>query len=387
VIVANYRDATVACSVDAIRAAVFDDPSGQCVDALYRDMSEGQLWFSGAVVGPFTIDVGATDPCYLAAWTDLVDAQAVAAGVNLTEFSRKVYVMPPNTCGASGFGTVGGQPSSAWVFRCTLNGLFAHEMGHNLGMDHATTPQSEYGDNTDPLGFSGWELRGLSAPHRQQMGWLGPSSTMTVTQSGIYDIAPLARDPASVRAPRVITIAKPDTGEYYYLSYRLSMGFDTYIDGSYYYRVNVHRYKGDGGSSKTSLIAARRDGESFVDAINGITLTQLSHSLSSASVRIELTNPAPACVVNAPVVALAPDMQSGSAGDVRAYTVTLTNRDGSSCAATTFQLNAAAPAGWMLSASPTSVSVAPGANSTDNGQRDFRSRNPGGRVWDRRECQ
>ena len=247
---------------------------------------------------------------------------------------------------------------TAWVFTCNLRGVYAHELGHNLGMDHAATPASEYGDATDPMAFGSQQLRPLNAPHRQQLGWLAPGTAQMVTQNGLYDVAPLALDPVAATAPEALTIHKPDTGEYYYLSYRFPVGFDNYIDGTYYYRLSVHRYKGDGSSSKTWLLTGLDDGQSFVDGANGITVTQVSHDSTHATARIEFTA---TCTVAQPLVALSPVAQTGAPGSAMTYTVSLTNRDTAACAASTFDLTSGVPAGWPAAVSPASVTVAPGA--------------------------
>ena len=177
VMVANFTDATVSCSVDAINDMMFADPSGVSVDSLYREVSRDQVSFSGQVVGPFAIAASSNDTCDISRWATAIEAQAVANGIDLSVYPRRVYVMPPsNTCAGAGFGTVGGTPSGAWIFACSLRGLYAHEVGHNLGMDHASTPTSEYGDTTDPMAFGSSQLRGTNAPHRQQLGWLSAGS-------------------------------------------------------------------------------------------------------------------------------------------------------------------------------------------------------------------
>src|SRR5439155_13133985 len=103
-----------------------------------------------------------------------------------------------------------------------------------------------------------------NAPHRQQLGWLGTNSQL-VTQSGNYDVAALALDPTAATASQMLMIPKPDTNEYYYLSYRQPIGFDNYIDGSLYNRLSIHRYNGAVGPvpstvTKTFLLAGLADG-------------------------------------------------------------------------------------------------------------------------------
>ena len=358
VIVADFNDAAVSCSPAAIDAMMFGMPPAQSVNALYDDASRGQLSISGTVVGPYTLgNVASTDPCDIGAWATAAEARAAASGVDVAAYPRRLYVMPsPNTCPGAGFGTVGGTPSGAWVFTCALAGVYAHELGHNFGMDHASTPTLEYGDGTDPMTVGSSWLSGLNAPHLHELGWLGAT---TVQQSGTYDIAPLAADPASATAPQVLTIRKPDTGELYYVSYREPLGFDTQIDSSYHDRVSVHRYRGDGSSTRTFLLAGVPDGGSFADHVNGITVTGLRHDAAGATVHVQLATP---CAAAAPVVSVSPQSQDGLPGSSATYLVTVTNQDSSQCLASRFALSASAPGGWTASLAPLSVALEPGAS-------------------------
>lgn len=370
-IVANFADASVDCSVADIRQLMFDDPDGLCVAGLYRAASLGAVTFSGDVVGPFVIPFVSSAACDISGWAAAANAQATAAGSTLGDYSRLVYVMPQNSCAAAGYGTVGGSPSHAWVFACHLKGVFAHELGHNVGMDHAATPTSEYGDTTDPMAFSSSELRGVNAPHRQQLGWLADASVRYVESDGPIYIAPLAMDPTSVPGPQVVVIRKPDTQEYYYLSYRLPLGFDAYIDSSYHHRLSIHRYKGDGSSSRTWLLAGLADGESFVDEANGIDISLDSHSSSYALARVRLT---PTCTVTTPTMSLDPPSQSGTPGSTTAYTINLTNQDSSVCPASSMQLTATAPSGWTTELTTENLSLNPG----ETGQATLSVTSPAG---------
>ena len=278
VIVANFIDQSVSCSASDIQNRIFTDPSNQSVDDLYQEMSFGQLWFSGRVAGPFLINYGSTSSCNLSAWAEAADAAARASGVDLSIYNRKVYVMPRNNpCGYTGVATLGGNPSMAWIFRCDGNDTYAHELGHNLGMHHAATPTNEYGDTSDIMGYSGFGLRHVNAPHKDQEGWLSSEQALSVVQSGTYHIAPLELDAASTLDPQILLIPKPDTGESYYLSYRQPIDFDATLSSTYTKGVNIHRHT-SGTSTKTYFLSVLSDGGSFTDATNGITITQTSHT-------------------------------------------------------------------------------------------------------------
>jgi M6 family metalloprotease-like protein len=357
VIIANFRDAAVTCTPQAITDMMFTDPNGWSVAALYRECSLGQVLLSGDVVGPYTIDAASTDPCNFNVWSASADALATAGGVDLSTYQHKVYVFPAGQCVAAGYSTVGGNPSSSWIFQCDIRGLYAHEMGHGLTLDHASTPTSEYDDLTDPMAMSSGALPGVNAPHRHQLGWYSSSAVRLVEQDGSYDVAPLAQDPATAVAPQILMIRKPDTGEFYYLSYRLPIGFDRSIDGSFYYRLSVHRYRGDGTSSRTFRLAGLADGERFVDQTNDITVTMVSHDATRATATVSF-----ACASAASSLAIAPTSLSGAAGSTQTYAVSLSNNDAPACPASTFALTSAAPSGWTASLSPASVSIAAGSS-------------------------
>ena len=105
---------------------------------------------------------------------------ATAAGVNLSAYTRYVYAFPENACDWWGLGTVGGNPSQAWINGSLAKGV-GHEMGHNLGLYHSrglecgtTTLGSncttiDYGDTLDKMGI---RPRRISTPSRR-IGWAG----------------------------------------------------------------------------------------------------------------------------------------------------------------------------------------------------------------------
>jgi hypothetical protein len=294
VILANFTDASVSCSANEVRDLMFTDSNDTSVDDLYQETSLGEIWFAGDVAGPYTIDYASTGSCATSAWGSALDAAAQADGFNISAYNRKVYVIPrSNPCGWAGLGTVGGNPSRSWIFRCGIPDVYAHELGHNLRMHHASTETSEYGDTSDIMGYGGYPLRQINAPHQEQMGWRAPAQIQTVTASGFYDIAPLELYSFETAAPQVLKIDKPDTSDSYYLSYRQPIGFDANLRPQYLDGLAIHRHNGNGG--KTYYLATLVDGESYVDTTNGMTFTQVSHSAQGVSVDIQLDGSPPEC--------------------------------------------------------------------------------------------
>lgn len=360
VIVADFSDVAVDCSVSQVRDIIFSDPQGQTVDALYRESSQGAVSFAGTVVGPYRLPHASTGSCDTAGWADAAEARAAAAGVDLSRYPRKVYVLPrQNSCGASGYGSVGGEQTRAWIMRCELPGLYAHELGHNLGMNHASTLTSEYGDGSDPMGMEVLGLRQHNAPHQEQMGWRPGSQFRAVSSSGFYDVAPLQLTAAQASAAQALVIPKPDTGDQYFVSYRAPIGFDASLSSGLLSRLHVHRYARNGG--RTIYVTGLLVGETFTDSANSISITHVSRSTSYSTVEVRMGSGNGQCTRSTPAVAVSPSSQSAPAGSARSYTVSVSNRDSAACPATSFAMSGSVPAGWSVAASPALLSLAPGA--------------------------
>jgi len=366
VMVANFNNAAVSCPINDIRDLMFTDPADQSIDDLYQEISFGAAWLTGQVVGPYNIDFN-TGTCDLDGWSDAADEAARAEGIEPDSYDRKVYVLPPGGCSGAGYGTVLGNPTRAWILKCDFRDTYAHELGHNLGMAHASTPGCEYCDITDFMGTGNNKLRHNNAPHKDQLGWLLGGQIETITESGTYDIAPLEPLPADTLAPQALKLLKADTGEYYYLSYRRAIGFDTSLSPiSQLDRLAVHRATGDGSGGNTYRLAQLTDGESYVDSVNGITFTVMGHNADyvTAEVTLDGSLPPPTCTVASPLVSLSPASQTAAAGSSLDYTVNVTNQDGAVCMASTFALTNSVPMGWTGTVSPASLNLGPGQMGT-----------------------
>src|SRR5262245_34692505 len=349
------------------------------VDGVYRAGSYDLVAFppdtngDGApdAFGPFAIPYSASS-CDYDAWANAADSRAAAAGVNLSLYRHRVYVLPRYdqlACGWAGLAQVGcGSYCRAWIAEGESPMVYAHELGHNLSMAHAgTDPENdgvvnqEYGDYSDPMGLSrAWHV--FNAPHVDQLGWFAPypGTIATVATSGVFDLRPIGVHPLAVGGLRAIKIPKADTGGYYYLSFRQPTGYDESLDPVYTQGVNVHRYAGS-GYALTSFVDSLSTGESFVDAANGITVTQLARASDGSYATVEV---AFGCSARPPTVAISPASQTALPGAPLAYTVTVTNRDGTACGSSSFALAAALPSGFSGSLGNSSLAIAPGGSAS-----------------------
>ncbi|MEY4706128.1 MAG: hypothetical protein RL042_2333, partial [Nitrospirota bacterium] len=119
--------------------------NAQSVRSLYLNSSYQQVTFKTDtnndgqpdVVGPYNLALSKVG-CNWSQWGAAADSAATAAGVNLSLYQHKIYVISSATqtdCGWAGLAYVGG--SQSYVSEPQSMMVYAHELGHNLSMAHA----------------------------------------------------------------------------------------------------------------------------------------------------------------------------------------------------------------------------------------------------------
>lgn len=292
-------------------------------------------------------------------------------GIDLSLYRHRVFVLPNNlpSCSWAGIANVGcGTFCRAWIGGQT-GMIFTHELGHNLNLAHAgSDPENDsiinstYGDTSDPMGSSGSNWYLFNASHIDQMGWYAnlAGAVTTVLSEGSFNLAAIGTDPNTVGdSPFILKIAKPDTGDFYYLSYRQPIGTYNQLSTTYTKGINIHRYKGSGYGS-TSHIKTLSDGETFTDSMNGISVTQPSQGGGYASVQVSF-----GCAAAAPAVSVAPASLAVRPGTEASFAVTVTNKDMTNCGSTTFDLSYSGnvAVGWSGSSSFTLAPSQTGSSS------------------------
>ncbi|MBI3949111.1 MAG: hypothetical protein HY314_01445 [Acidobacteria bacterium] len=294
-------------TIDDVRSVMFNATSD-----FYRESSYDQMWLNEDVYGWYTISLNSTvcDPVTIATYAQ---SAAIAAGVDLSAYTRYVYAFPKNTCSWWGLATIGGDPSETWI-----NGKFqlkvvGHELGHNLGLYHsralACSPMPigdrctliEYGDTLDIMGnpSSGH----FNAFQKERLGWLNDSHVppiLTVQAEGTYWLSPYESVGSHPNVLKILRSTDPDTGKktWYYVEYRQAIGFDGFLFSNSNVPNGVVIHTGSeltGNSSDlldmTPETASRFDpalivGKSFNDPKAGVTITPVSVSSAGASVNV-----------------------------------------------------------------------------------------------------
>jgi len=363
VLLADFSDMPLQCSKDQVRNTVFTDPNGKSVDGMYRAASEQRVSFSGDTFGPFRIAQSSTDACDVNTYEAALEAQAKAAGIDTSAYARKVYVLPsPNQCPFAGAGTVGDTPSRAWIAQCGLIDVYAHELGHNVGMQHASTPTSEYGDLSDYMGSGYGGIRLNNAAHLDQLGWRSADRIRQVTSSGVYDVAPLPLIAAQSLTHNILKLARPGTKEFYYVSYRRRLGLDTDLQSTYKDKVSVHRAGALG--SQTYLLGVLGVGQAYTDP-DGTSFSVTTITTDYASVQVSVPGTVATCTRGVPTISVSPPSQKASGGSAVSYSLGVVNTDSSACPASTFGITSRLlPSGWSVAGSPASLTLSPGASGT-----------------------
>ena len=323
--------------------------------------SYGQTSLTGTVVGWYTIPDSVTT-CNTSQIATDAQSAATANGVNLSNYTRYVYLFPQDdACGFGGASTVGGNPSQNWLNGTLDPHTVNHELGHGLGLWHshsldcgttATICSSgtiqEYGDQVDVMGSVQGASPDYNAFQKERLGWLnyGASpSIQTVTASGTYTITPYENGPGP-NALKVFQSTNSTTGAktWYYLESRQAIGFDAFLTTWPYgttenETTGVLLHLGTDGDGNSSLMLNMTPaasnffdfemslavGQSFNDPTAGVTFTTQSVTSAGATVSVQLSNspnPSPQTVGT---LTVATNQANYSPGQTVSVTATATN--------------------------------------------------------------
>jgi hypothetical protein len=323
-IIVNFRDARFPGNTQDVASDI------RAVSEFYDAASHHVVNFRHfRVAGPYDID-GTSTSADFGPWSAMADqAYRAETGKDPNRYHHKVYFLAANV-GFSGFGTVGGFPSSCWVFS-TFTTTLAHELGHNIGGNHASSQRitgenySEYGDGWDPLGAPN-ELIGWNAPHQIQFHFM-PVTRVTDVNVGTTGTYRLWRQEDRLADTdttlQVLTIRRVGLqGDPYYISYRGRSGFDAGVpDPRIDQKVHVHTWDGSGNTVLRRILPK---GDTFIDPVNGIRISvRQDTAAEAATLDVSVQEPH-----GVPVAQLSPQNNpAATPGDSFSYQLSVTNTD------------------------------------------------------------
>lgn len=365
------------------------------VSNFLKENSFQQTWLRGSSFGWLPLAIAKT--CDGSAIDSAGRQAAAAAGIDLSGYGRVVYVFPSNAaCGWAGMANLGGTLPLVWINGWLTLENVGHEMGHTFGLRHAHSLECgasavgsacttwEYGDTIDIMGNTA--AGHFSAFAKERLGWLNYQTQPTITTvqaSGRYAIEAYSATPGGL--PKALKIPRgtdPTTGAtlWYFVEYRQPIGFDSslaaWTNANFLRGLVVRSASGTDTDSGAQLDmtpnsstgddwadAALPFGQAYSDASGGVMIVAVSANGSSAQVDVTLSAVA-SCSRAAPALALTASAVSAAPGGTLTYTATLTNKDGSGCGASVFNLSPTVPSGWSTTLGASAISIAAGATST-----------------------
>jgi len=393
---------------------MFFGATAPSVTTYWQEASYGMTSATGNVFGWFTLNgTYSSTACQslTAMQSDAISA-AAAAGANFQNYSRIVVVFPDTLgCGWSGLSTIGcsslSTPSGAVNASSSyISASYAtvqvatHELGHGLGLNHASsrgftdnsgTPAAlgpigaagtltEYGDKFSTMGCC--DLAEYGAPHKAEiLDWL-PSGTgyQTVQTSGTYLLQPY-ETLGGLKALKVqrgtgnsawlwLEYRQPD-GNYDPLSFPsplwTTLPPQPYSGALIHYEdstTGIHTHLINYTPSDSSFFSpALVAGQSWSDPYTNLSLSVTGATATGLTVDVNYSGSVQCTPAN-PTIKASPLDPSIYPGSNAAYSLAITDNDSSGCASNTFALGSTQPSGWPTTFSATSVTLGPGQSAS-----------------------
>lgn len=311
------------------------DDNTNTVASVQQYLDKASAYWSSQTAGTIHFSFGGTVPEYVSEyrcgdtvkmWDEAV-GRFSDAGIDVTGVGKYLLLVGPTGSSEDddcdyGLGTLGAL-DAAWnaTFVSDVSqSLFAHELGHNLGLSHANALRCNgvqdgvwdgssfgsgcsrwrYEDLLDVMGYSG-ETYGegnLNAAHLDDLN-LDPTAIRPVTGPATVTVPPLSSTTAAGRGLKVTDA----NGVTYYVEYRTATGRDAVANVNPYlpstgvllYREDPGAYRDHGSyhldatphrSDDFDYDRALRPGATFTSAAGTLTITTLRQNADGAVVEI-----------------------------------------------------------------------------------------------------
>lgn len=203
---------------------------------------------------------------------------------NLDDFYTRIYILPKgDLCGFGGLGLLGPcdktKPCRMWISGNIPDKVtvYFHELGHNLGLHHASHMHDQYGDLTDAMGYC-CNVRCFSAPNTFKLEWDVPTHLITTPIMQHHNIR--------LRPYEYVMIEDKARMERTFIQYRIANGgeYDKDIDSTAINIYVVPTHSPYGYSNLAAIISSR--GQTWQSVHSALVTLQESQK-DYAQIRIE----------------------------------------------------------------------------------------------------
>lgn len=247
------------------------------VKNLMNQCSNGTLNFE-PVIFPSYVNIPCPESvmsCDTDFWAYRADNAILPYFPTLNEYTYKLYVLPKGGCAFAGLGQVGPCNknvtcrvwiSGDYVFYPTT---YFHELGHNLGLEHASYQGNPYGDYSDIMGYCCMK-RCFNAPNLHKLRIKSPLYDFTIPLDKKLQQTFLlkANDYLLIREPRKTPTVN------WYIQWRIPVNEE--IPNSFAPSVNIYYiYASENPLAKKTYLQAmlRNQGETWSEESLAFTIT------------------------------------------------------------------------------------------------------------------
>ena len=281
-----------------------------------------------------------------------------------------------------------------------LDFLLAHELGHALGLMHAnswecgTSPiptsgsnceHREYGNFFDTMGTGGLSLH-FNAYYKELLGWLSPSSVLTINQSGAYTLKTL-EGYGGFRLAKIKMQGSTQTP--YVLEFRQGIGFDSILnlpaltsnkDGLFIARtiddvfptsrlLDMQPNFPSSDWDDINAVTLNLGAAPFVDRGLGIIIGPVT-KVANSGIDFNVDIKEPICIYNKPTVSNAYGNIVLAPGGFTTFGIKIINNNSFTCPPSDFEVAAGFPANLWF-ADPNSIRQTRMINNQEDGYFSF----------------